>query len=512
MVTPAPLISACLIVKNESDYIERCLRSVADLADEIVVYDTGSTDDTIAKAEALGARVIRGYWDNDFGRARNESLAHCTGAWVVQIDADEELVADVAAFRAGLDAIAHRYDALRLEIKNVDADGLVASVHKLPRIFRRERCHWNGRLHERIERLDETAVVAIDADGAHFVHHGYTAEVIEGRDKFERNLRIAVEEVESCPDDVTPTHRALLLHNLARSHAALQHVDEVVDLCEQVVELTDGPIHRSAVRVALEVCIRAGRADAAERWFDRLEACGARADILDIFGGAVALLHDRPAPQLVGYHGHGDLFDDDGLGMNGAALDHLAAMGMASVDQWDGAADALMALATGPHRFGAWDTLAIATYKAGRPLAPVAEIVPTTDIRPMLAKLLLHADLDAVDTFAIALAEQLGPDPRLVAFAGFHAPRLDVERAVPWATVVRGHGSPERCPLLAIATDANRTTLDRFTAALTAHVAFRCAVAFDTMNDVAADLDDHDTPIAEHLLHELAPDLVATPV
>ena len=79
LVPPLCVLSVCLIVKDEEQLLPSCLESIADLADEIVVYDTGSTDRTIELARAAGARVIEGYWDESFARARNAALA--AGAW-----------------------------------------------------------------------------------------------------------------------------------------------------------------------------------------------------------------------------------------------------------------------------------------------------------------------------------------------------------------------------------------------------------------------------------------------
>ena len=90
------LISACMIVKDEERDLPACLASLEDLADEIVVYDTGSSDRTRDIARQAGATVIEGHWDDDFGRARNAALAECTGRWILHIDADEVAHADPA--------------------------------------------------------------------------------------------------------------------------------------------------------------------------------------------------------------------------------------------------------------------------------------------------------------------------------------------------------------------------------------------------------------------------------
>lgn len=64
-------ISLCLIVKNEEQTLARCLDSVKDIADEIVIVDTGSSDRTKEIAEKRGARVIDFEWTHDFSAARN---------------------------------------------------------------------------------------------------------------------------------------------------------------------------------------------------------------------------------------------------------------------------------------------------------------------------------------------------------------------------------------------------------------------------------------------------------
>ena len=73
------LVSLCMIMKNEEDELPLVIASAAGLVDEIVIYDTGSTDRSIALARELGATVVEGYWDDDFSRARNEALEHCDG-------------------------------------------------------------------------------------------------------------------------------------------------------------------------------------------------------------------------------------------------------------------------------------------------------------------------------------------------------------------------------------------------------------------------------------------------
>lgn len=78
-----------MIVRDEAETIDRCLESAAPWVSEIVVVDTGSSDDTRAKAKARGARVRELPWKDDFAEARNLSLSDAKGDWILVLDGDE---------------------------------------------------------------------------------------------------------------------------------------------------------------------------------------------------------------------------------------------------------------------------------------------------------------------------------------------------------------------------------------------------------------------------------------
>lgn len=80
-----------MITKNEQKNLSNCLNSAKDIADEIIIVDTGSTDKTKEIAKEFNAKVFDFKWADDFSKARNESLRHATKDWILVLDADEVL-------------------------------------------------------------------------------------------------------------------------------------------------------------------------------------------------------------------------------------------------------------------------------------------------------------------------------------------------------------------------------------------------------------------------------------
>lgn len=204
------LLSACMIVKNETLTIRKCLASLQGVVDEIIVVDTGSTDDTPDIARECGAHVFSFIWQNDFSQARNESLRHAHGDWILVIDADEYLDEQKKqSFRSFLQSS----DAEGVFITQKNYLGSLRHVHKampirVMRVFRRGHL-YEGAIHEQIALSVERTqrpVALFDLD----LHHiGYTDEFVRQRGKTDRNSTLLHEELAHDPDNVF--HRSNLL-------------------------------------------------------------------------------------------------------------------------------------------------------------------------------------------------------------------------------------------------------------------------------------------------------------
>lgn len=84
-------LSVCIIAKNEERNLQRCLESIKGIADEVILVDTGSVDNTISIAEKYDAKVIKFPWQNNFSFARNKALEMASKDWILCIDCDEAL-------------------------------------------------------------------------------------------------------------------------------------------------------------------------------------------------------------------------------------------------------------------------------------------------------------------------------------------------------------------------------------------------------------------------------------
>jgi hypothetical protein len=197
-------LSLCMIARNEERDLARCLVSVKDVVDEIVLVDTGSTDRTPEMALAHGARVICHTWTDDFAAARNAALDHAGGDWILVLDADEELAPDdrSALRRLLLDA---PWDGARLRIRNLQPpDDLFRSQESLLlRLFRnRPMYRYTGIVHEQIAPAIRRAGGNVGDAEITIIHHGYARRTAQGGvERAGRNLRLLERALAMAPND-----------------------------------------------------------------------------------------------------------------------------------------------------------------------------------------------------------------------------------------------------------------------------------------------------------------------
>jgi glycosyltransferase involved in cell wall biosynthesis len=176
---PRSTLSVAIITLNEADNLARTLASVR-FADEIVVVDSGSTDDTVEIARSFGAKVFSEAWKG-FALQKNSAIDKCVGTWVLSLDADEELTNDLQTeISAMLDAdeqITPQVDGYRLRLRHVFLGRWMRYGGYYPdlklRLFRRMTS--SGAAHFADRPVHESVTVAgrVETMKRDFLHHGY---------------------------------------------------------------------------------------------------------------------------------------------------------------------------------------------------------------------------------------------------------------------------------------------------------------------------------------------------
>lgn len=499
--TGSALLSACLIVKDEQDNLGACLDSLSGLVDEVVVYDTGSTDDTVRIAREHGATVIEGYWDDDFGRARNASLAACTGRWVLHVDADEVVEGDAAALRAEL-AVAP-VDALSLQIDNLDDTGGVTFSHNATRLFQRARAHWQGRLHEQVVARDGGAVTNARTDRARIRHTGYTTEVMEQRQKNDRNERVARSGAEA-----TGGKDALALVNLGRALSATGKNDEALDTFVRVRGLTTNrDVLRQALRAGAELLMAAGRPREALEWVEDLRRNSTSSAMADYLEGLARLNLLDTAGALACFERIDQASDED-FTVSQHVLRLRRGLALAASERWDDAAVELLEGVRGRRVTDpVWAPLVEAHWRSGRDLTAVLEVVEDDQLLTVLGQV-LNATPAAGDGLAELLWDRQPQDRRLLAFALQAAVRLPLPRVLEWSARVRAAGLEQQCPLVQLVQTPGARALDRVRAAAIVREAFQDERGEHAVGDAAAALSPSEFATALLAVDELSPALL----
>lgn len=280
-------LSACLIVKDEESTLERCLAGLRPVADDIVVVDTGSQDNTKRLAVSCGARVFDFAWSQDFSAARNFALQHAKQPWILVCDADEVL--DAADYsELGRLVGSQRVDGFDITIRNYFTSPSFSVMekvavpntssyitgreypyyvdHGLLRVFRNDpRIRFSGRVHETVGRTFVSHGLRMEKSSLVLHHFGKTLLDREERKKVlylhlaELKLREEPSDLKSlfdyaiqlfvakrypeCVDaferlrQTSPLESEMVYVYLARAYLALENYSEALTSAKQALRL-----------------------------------------------------------------------------------------------------------------------------------------------------------------------------------------------------------------------------------------------------------------------------------
>ena len=235
-------LSVCMIVKDEERVLRRALQSLQDVADEVVVVDTGSKDNTMAIAEEFGC--VNGFfqWNDNFADARNHSMNLATGDWLLIMDADEEFEAEdkekILRYieNPDIDQIAvllrnfFPCDDTQTNESLSNKDKYRHTANHLPRLLRnRQTIRYHKRIHEDISP-DAVPPERRFISDISIWHYGYCYQDDRKDRRSVRNKHLTSLYLEENPTDPTAHHY------VGSTHLAAGRIDEAIKCFEKVLE------------------------------------------------------------------------------------------------------------------------------------------------------------------------------------------------------------------------------------------------------------------------------------
>jgi tetratricopeptide (TPR) repeat protein len=265
-----------MIARDEEEHIAEALESVKDLADEMIVVDTGSKDATIYEAKRLGAKVYEIPWNNDFSEARNAALSKATREWILVLDADErisrgdhetiralvrETESEAFSFEQRTYTNAESGPGLRAPSGDGEAAPRDAyfGVRQI-RLFRNGAdIRYACELHESVEESLLLGCIPIRDSGLAIHHYGRLAPSERVYRKAAAWCALAREGVGACPGAPMYLYEmAVQLLEIGRVDGALAHAETALDLY---------PEHWEFWNVAGLARLRSGDREAAVSYF-----------------------------------------------------------------------------------------------------------------------------------------------------------------------------------------------------------------------------------------------------
>lgn len=230
-------LSVCMIVRDEAENLPGAIQTLGDLADELVIVDTGSLDNTVQIARDAGAKVAEIRWADDFAAARNESLRLATGDWIFILDADDRILDSQMA-----DFHNFKNNFLTTDQANVYFIQVVSpgqSIVWQPRFFR-NRCgvQFERPLHETIMPSIEGWKDHMYINDLQIKHIGYPPEGITP-ERARRNLRILRSYAEMRPDKYYWCH-CHIGHNLislGEDQAGVESLEAALSMPDDLIEI-----------------------------------------------------------------------------------------------------------------------------------------------------------------------------------------------------------------------------------------------------------------------------------
>ncbi len=225
----APTVSCCMIVKNEAVFLDKCLKSIVDYVDELIVVDTGSTDESVDIARKYTDKIYFHPWEGSFSKARNQSLSYATGDWIFILDGDEEMVEGSGELIRKTVKSAGTVDAFLVTTISTYAGGTRTARHNSERLLRNNGViHYESIVHNRV-----VGHVCTGPSKIEIMHYGYSVDEKKANEKYIRTTELLKKQIAEYPDNPMPHHY------LCASYLSRRLFRECITEAEKAVELAE---------------------------------------------------------------------------------------------------------------------------------------------------------------------------------------------------------------------------------------------------------------------------------
>lgn len=251
-------VSVNIMTYNEERCIRRCLNSIYKIADEIIIVDTGSTDNTVKIIKDFPkVKLYFKQWNEDFSEIRNYMKSKSTGEWIFTLDADEYLYDDELEM-FNIVKLLHYFENKCLVVSpiidNLNKDQIILSR----RFFRNvTEIRYYGIIHEYLRYKDKDFLFADVAVNLKIYHDGYDENIIDHKDKINRNIKLLTKMIKTDSENLRwyyfLSREKIILFKKIQSLALLEETKNILEQCISKI-FTKNDFENSKLNILLNLC------------------------------------------------------------------------------------------------------------------------------------------------------------------------------------------------------------------------------------------------------------------
>ncbi|AOR22919.1 glycosyltransferase [Clostridium taeniosporum] len=227
------MLTLCMIVKNEKFTLEKCLKKASKFVDEIIIVDTGSSDNTKEIALRYTDKVYDFKWCDDFSKARNFSIEKASNDWILVLDADEIIESfNIEEIKEFCINSYNKVGRIKCINEYEDIYGTKKYIERVNRLFNKCYFEYEGIIHEQIVMKNKSTYKTNEIDVC-VKHIGYSKEVVERTNKIQRNIELLQKSIKVNNKD------SYLYYQLGKSYFMKKEYKNAIIQFEKAIQFID---------------------------------------------------------------------------------------------------------------------------------------------------------------------------------------------------------------------------------------------------------------------------------